>query len=152
MLIQTDPPPAEPVTLAEAKTFLRLDHDHEDGLITMLISAARDRIETLLGVAMIEREFRYASESGTVVLPRWPVKDVQGFAPKLAVRPVAFQIGAPTTITFTAGYGPTPSDVPAPLRQAMLLLVSYGYEHRDSTDGLPLMVQALIAPYRVVTP
>ena len=34
----------------------------------------------------------------------------------------------------------------------MLLLVSYGYEHRDSAEGLPLMVQALIAPYRVVTP
>ena len=152
MLIHPNPPPAEPVTLAETKSFLRVDHDHEDALIATLIAAARDRIETLLGVAMIERDFAYAAEPGTVVLPRWPVSSVAGHTPKLARRPVCVDVESEQTITFTAGYGADPSDVPAPLRQALLLLVAHGYAHRETDAGLPMMVQALIQPFRVVTP
>lgn len=34
-----------PVTLGEAKLFLRVEHDAEDGLIQTLIDAARARVE-----------------------------------------------------------------------------------------------------------
>ena len=37
---------SDPVTLAEAKLFLRVEHAAEDGLIATLIDAARARIET----------------------------------------------------------------------------------------------------------
>lgn len=50
------------------------------------------------------------------------------------------------------GYGPTPSDVPEVLRQAVRLLVAHWFENRG--DGrrrdltLPADVSVLIAPYR----
>jgi len=37
------------ILLAEAKAFLRLDHDHEDGLIATLIDSATSQIETETG-------------------------------------------------------------------------------------------------------
>jgi uncharacterized phiE125 gp8 family phage protein len=63
-------------------------------------------------------------------------------------------------ITFTAGYGTDPADVPAPIRAAMKLLVGHlyyhreavvGVENRDSSAPLPLGVDALIAPFRART-
>lgn len=61
------------------------------------------------------------------------------------------------TITYTAGYGAAGSAVPRPLRQAMLLLISHWFEHREAvvvgtgTSELPLAVKMLIAPFRVMT-
>lgn len=41
-----------PVTLAEAKAFLRAGHDGEDGLIQTLIEAAQARVEGEVGEAL----------------------------------------------------------------------------------------------------
>ena len=59
-------------------------------------------------------------------------------------------------IDVTAGYGPSSVDVPAPLRQAVLMLVTHWYEHRGAVGHdmagrvAPLGFDALVAPYRVV--
>jgi hypothetical protein len=42
-----------PVLLAEAKLFLRVEHDAEDGLIQMLIDAAQARVEGEVGLALL---------------------------------------------------------------------------------------------------
>jgi len=49
-----------------------------------------------------------------------------------------------------AGYGEDPSDIPMPIRQAMLLLIADAYEHRGQGDrpAVPMMVDALLMPYR----
>ena len=41
-----------PVTLTEAKLFLRVEHEAEDGLIQTLIDAARARVEGEVGLTL----------------------------------------------------------------------------------------------------
>ena len=59
-------------------------------------------------------------------------------------------------IAFTAGYGNAGSAVPAPLRQALLLLVAHWYEHREPVQfgavaaPIPDTAATLLAPYRMV--
>lgn len=61
---------------------------------------------------------------------------------------------AAVTVTYTAGYGAVPGLVPAPLRQAILLLVGSMYANREATspvkiETVPFSAEALISPYRV---
>jgi len=60
------------------------------------------------------------------------------------------------TITYTAGYGNATTDVPGPIRSALLLLIGHLYENREATapfqiTNLPLGVDRLLAPYRMIT-
>jgi uncharacterized phiE125 gp8 family phage protein len=57
-------------------------------------------------------------------------------------------------IAFTAGFGEESDDVPAPIRQALLLLIAHWYEQREpvatgvAATPIPGMVSELLAPYR----
>ena len=57
-------------------------------------------------------------------------------------------------VMLTAGYGPAWTDIPADLRQAVLLLAAHYYEYRDETalsEGcMPFGVASLIERYKVV--
>jgi uncharacterized phiE125 gp8 family phage protein len=54
-------------------------------------------------------------------------------------------------ITFVAGYGDSWNEVPAALRQGILMTVGYFFDHRDEqTTALPAPVAALWQPYRVM--
>ena len=61
-------------------------------------------------------------------------------------------------VTFVAGFGDAAEDVPAGIRQAMLMLVEHWYGNRgatgqpDKTAPLPFAVDALLAPWRRVGP
>lgn len=58
-------------------------------------------------------------------------------------------------IEFTAGYGAAATDVPEPLRQAVLYLVAHLYDNRApvginvNLNRMPFTVEALSAPYRI---
>lgn len=59
-------------------------------------------------------------------------------------------------IAVTAGFGDAPSDVPEPIRQALLLLVAHWFERRelvvleDEPHEIPDTVSALLTPYKPV--
>lgn len=59
-------------------------------------------------------------------------------------------------IDFTAGYGANSTDVPEPIRQAIKVLVSTWYDHRESLSEssitqVPIQAEYLLGPYRVAT-
>jgi len=182
-------PAAEPVTLDEAKAFLRLDTTDEDALVTSLITAARLHIEGISGRALLTQSWRTVLDcwppGGVLTLPVGPLLsltavtayDAGGNGTSLATDDVLVAANAAppqlfvppgfgsavilrdrqgVEIDYAAGYGDDPADVPAPLRQAMLILVGYWFENRDSViiagagsiipDGFDL----LVAPYRQV--
>lgn len=68
--------------------------------------------------------------------------------------PAPGRVAAGIEIAFAAGYGAGASDVPAPIRQALLMLVAHWYEHRDPIEigstviAIPAGVSELLAPYR----
>jgi uncharacterized phiE125 gp8 family phage protein len=59
-------------------------------------------------------------------------------------------------VTFVAGYGDEPKDVPAPIRRAILMIAGHWYENREAVNvgqpltEVPLGVTALLGPYRQV--
>lgn len=60
------------------------------------------------------------------------------------------------TIRYEAGYGANGDAVPAPIKQAILMLIGHWYENREAinvgniTNELPLAAQWLLAPYRLL--
>jgi uncharacterized phiE125 gp8 family phage protein len=60
------------------------------------------------------------------------------------------------TIRMVCGYGSNPTDVPASLRHAILLLASHGYWNREAVADkqfveVPYTVEALVRPFKVQT-
>ena len=182
-------PAIEPVTLAEAKAFLRVDETAEDGLITTLIAAARLHIEGTTARALIAQSWRLVLDcwpmDRVVPLPVGPVMsltaitayDDEGdphdialaqFLAETDVAPARLMLprtveGMPALrerqgieIDYAAGYGTDREDVPVDLRQALLVLCAYWYEHRDavimagSGSVVPAGFDRMVAPYKRV--
>ena len=174
----TTPPALEPVTLAQAKAWLRVESgDDEDGLIAALISAARVRCEWHCGRAFVTQTWTLWLDTigeGTVVLPLPPlvrvdrvplyaagdgatVLDESAYRVDEAGGRVIFAAPHPglravdaVAIVFTAGYGDA-ADVPAPLTSAILQTMAWLYEHRGGDAApVPESALALLAPYRAI--
>jgi uncharacterized phiE125 gp8 family phage protein len=154
------PPSAEPWTVTDAKSFLRVEHDDDDAIVASLIAAARGHVEALTRRALLTQSWRF-------VLDRWPADgrfaprmgplrsvtaarvydtanhagsiDVENFVVDTAANVIAspcWALPAPGRATagieldLQLGYGALASDVPDPLRHAIRLLVAHWYENR----------------------
>ena len=172
-------PAQEPVALADARAFLKLDDTAEDALLQALITAARLHVEAVTARAMLHQSWRLVRDAWpatrTLALPVTPVSalsavtvfdaddepqalDHDAFLLQagqlLLPRDIAVaarpQLGI--EIDYVAGYGSDPAQVPADLKHACLVLLAYWFEHRDavSVAGAPAGFDRLVAPYRQV--
>lgn len=103
---------------------------------------------------------RDADGNAEVVPPADYMFDTASLPPRLVQTgsgwPMAGQAINGIEIDFTAGYGAQASDVPEPIRQALLLLAAHWYEHRDPSElgspgaAIPDAVSMLLKPFRKV--
>ncbi len=157
-------PAAEPLTLAEAKNFLRVEHDADDDLIAALIAAARIHVEAETRRALVTQTWRLVFDrwprSGKIDVRPAPLRslvaarvydaggaahavDPQAFIAETASSTFAFapwsltqpgRASAGIEIDVSVGFGDA-DDVPEPLRQAVRLLLAHWYENRRMTAG-----------------
>lgn len=163
-LIETDPPLAEPVTLADLKAHMRIDLDDEDALLESLIRVARAHLEAVTGTALMRRGLRLIlddwPEGPVIELLRTPVQsidairvyDIDGTPHEVAAdgwlldataRPARLAVrerlrpGQPINgveIEFTAGFA-SANEIPPELVRAILLHAAYMYEFRGAVSA-----------------
>src|SRR5688572_29997630 len=79
LLTRVSAPASEPLTLAEAKLYLRVDHTNEDALIGDMIVAARMTAESWLKRSLISQAWKLSYDDGIpdiVWLPMGPVSSI----------------------------------------------------------------------------
>ena len=153
-------PEIEPLSLEEAKTFLRVETSDDDGLIAALIAAARLHIESQTQLALITQSWRLAFDCwprhGRIAVRPGPLKavnaarvfdlgdnaravDTRAFVPDFGASVLAFmpwsvprttRFAAGIEIDVTVGFGNAATDVPEPLRHAIRQLVAHWYDNR----------------------
>ncbi len=171
-----------PVTLAEAKAQCRVLHNDEDDYINTLIAAATGHVEKMAGLGLIAQTWRLTLDefSKCISLPIAPLQsvtsvqyfdeagDLQTVDPALYTVdnvstpgwvvlnegeqwPVTLSAVNAVRINYVVGF----TDVPAPIKHAILLLIGHWFENREAvitgtiTAKLPMAVDALLANYRV---
>lgn len=153
-------PAVEPVSLDEARAFLRVDHTDDDEAIAALVAGARLHVEAQTKRALITQAWRitldaWPADGRLPVLPA-PLQmltaarvydadgeaqalDTQAFVPDLAGSALAFapwalpmpgRSAAGIELDVRVGYGDAAIDVPEALRQAIRLLTAHWYDNR----------------------
>ena len=171
-LIRSTPPATEPLSLAEAKLYLRVDGSDEDTLITDMIAAVREAAEEYLRRSLVTQSWALRYEGyapARVPLPKGPVREVTEvkavdrdgndapvdtalyhLAPtEDALHFESVVLGHAVEIAYTAGYGDA-KDVPVSIKQGMLLHLAALHEDRLGGMALPVAAITLYKPHRVV--
>lgn len=138
----------EPVSLTDAKTWMRIDYDTDDDLIGDLISSARKHIEKLCGVNFVNKLMRTNFTLSGTTNDVWMVDLPYG--PLICVNELKFKTGFTTydilvkdtdyeqlggklwlytkgtyICTYQAGYGSVPDDI----KSDILTLVAWSYDN-----------------------
>ena len=95
-LTATDSPPVEPITLKDAKAFLRVDFDVDDPLIAGLITSARREAETVQRRVLVPTQF-------DLTFDYWPSLRIQLATPVTSVDLVQYTDVNGTTTKLTSG-------------------------------------------------
>lgn len=168
------PAVSEPITLTEAKHFLRVEHDADDALILRCIAVVREAAEEYLSYALLPQTLEYTTDypdSCVIALPRGPVESVtsvtsisdagvetvwattnyrassDGFSLLLLQHPYA----AVLKIVYEASLADTAAGLPALIKQGMLHHLAVAYEARDGSAAMPVMTAQCYAPFRRIS-
>ncbi len=155
-LIRVSPPTAWPISLDEVKLFLKIDHEEEDSLLELLISAASEKFEIITGIALISQIWKVIVSDIDlldITLPIQPAMSVQkifaqdmfGQNKEIPKKSYVFdandgsvylkEMCFPRTleITYQAGYGESAKAVPASIKAMLLRHIATMYEERSSS-------------------
>jgi uncharacterized phiE125 gp8 family phage protein len=160
-VVVTTPPSELPVTLEEAKKYLKIDFDNEDQLIIRLIQSVTDASEKYTGLSFITKTLTVYGDNWTCEeLPYGPHQSITSVVrvnyddTETALTPdeysqtglkyltvkcgKSFKISTPWSernrmkITYVAGFGDQ-SQVPDGIKVAILKEVAELYENRENT-------------------
>jgi hypothetical protein len=146
MKLKISPVGEEPITLQQAKDWLQVDYDNDDGLISRLIRAARQYVETICGVSIIEKEIELQIQGYDTpyLLPYGPVKEItlleiDGVDELANVFAMDYVNTAGTQLTaeYVAGY----DELPEGLEQLIYDILKIYYDARSSAAPIPDMVK-----------
>lgn len=165
-------PASEPLTLAEAKLYLRADGSEENDLVTAMITAVRVAAEQYLRRALVTQRWKLSADDylwAETALPFPPVQSVESVtlvardgsttvmdsngyylnARKDKIIFDASPLAHRVEVVFESGYGDA-EDVPVPIKQGMLLHLAELYHNRTGMGEIPAVAMGLYAAYRVM--
>jgi uncharacterized phiE125 gp8 family phage protein len=166
-------PASEPITLSDAKNYLRVETSEDDSLIADCIVSARQIAEHTLRRSLITQDWRLSTDAGvlrSLALPMGPVQSVlaahalnrEGVATSISASSYTLNAAADrlmfdgmpyywrVEIDYRAGYGVSGSSIPAAIRQGMLNHLAMLYDGRGVDAGMPESTATLYHPYRVL--
>ncbi|MGL5784832.1 MAG: head-tail connector protein [Alphaproteobacteria bacterium] len=153
-----------PVSMEMAKTYLRIQHTEEDALVEHLIKTAAEWIQESTGKSLLRQKCQYTHANQQFFLPYGPVHQVievkvkgkllradqyhldmaKGF---IALElPLFKRSSTKATVTYEAGFGENPDDIPEAIRNAILTAIAYLYENRDNSEP-KLSLSTAIKPW-----
>jgi uncharacterized phiE125 gp8 family phage protein len=163
---------AAPLTLAEARDWLRLGPGSEDAPVAALIRAATNMCEAFTGQLLIEREVvEERAVAATLRLSKQPVAGIDDVlvidgpgAPMIlatdrsaavpladgamAVRLSGVAAGTRVRVRYRAGMVQASHELPEALRQGLLRLVQHWHLGGQDDAAMPAIVTALWTPWR----
>ena len=167
-------PATEPVTLEQAKAFLRIDHVADDDAIARAIVAARKFAETYLRLILLPQTWEYARANPCETKLRLPIGPAQSvesigctneLGTSSVMDPANYRLSVDgfsvlfantpqtevLTIRFVAGEFATATTVPVLITQGILHHVSVMIEQRDGAAALPVQSITCYQPYRRIS-
>jgi uncharacterized phiE125 gp8 family phage protein len=149
-------PAVEPVTLDEAKAYLRVEHDDDDDVIAALIAGARVHVEAQTRRALITQSWRLIRdawpEGGHIAILPVPLRALtaarvyrlDGSAEDLDPAGfIAETAAAPAVLSFVSGVPPAPGRIAAGIE--LDIAAGYGDAPADVPAGLRQAIRTLVA-------
>jgi hypothetical protein len=144
------------ITLEAAKEYLVVDFPDQDDNIRRLISTAVAMVEQYTGYRLYERDVTYTVGRCEYEIVDYPVEvtgvtlggGVINYITEQAALSMYVRAPRGSVIAATVGYESV-SDIPAPLIDGALKILTYLYERRDiHTMNLPADVQGVLNQFR----
>jgi uncharacterized phiE125 gp8 family phage protein len=149
-------PAVEPLSLAEAKAYLRVEHDDDDDVIAALIAGARVHVEAQTRRALITQSWRLVyddwPQDGRIAVVPVPLRALiaarvwRGDGTTQAIDVAVFALdaaSAPAVLSFHIGLLPAPGRAVGGVE--LDIEAGYGDEAADVPEPLRQAIRALVA-------